>query len=72
MSTLTIRRPNEQHERLKTLARQRGVSLDKLFEEFSTRALAEFDVETHFRAWAAKGDPQAGLDKLERHFNEPK
>ncbi len=72
MSTLTIRLPNDQHERLKTLARQRGLSLDKLFEEFSARALAEFDVETRFRARAAKGDPQAGLallGKLERHFN---
>ena len=72
MSTLTIRLPNDQHERLKTLARQRGVSLNKLFEEFSARALVEFDVETRFRVRAAKGDLQAGLallDKLNRHFN---
>ena len=73
MGTLTLRLPNEQHERLKTLAAQRGVSLNRLFEELSARALAEFEVETRFRARAANGDPQAGLallDGLERHFNE--
>ena len=70
---MTLRLPNEQHERLKTLAARRGVSLNRLFEELSTRALAEFEVETRFRARAANGDPQAGLallDRLERHFNE--
>ena len=73
MGTLTLRLPNEQHERLKTLAARRGVSLNRLFEELSARALAEFEVETRFRARAAHGDPQAGLallDGLERHFNE--
>ena len=72
MSTLTLRLPNEQHERLKTLAARRGVSLNRLFEELSVRALAEFEVETRFRARAAQGDPQAGLallDRLERHFS---
>ena len=72
MSTLTLRLPNERHERLKTLAARRGVSLNKLFEELSARALAEFEVETRFRARAANGDPQAGLallDRLERHFS---
>lgn len=73
MGTLTLRLPNEQYERLKTLAARRGVSLNKLFEELSARALAEFEVETRFRARAANGDPKAGLallDRLERHFNE--
>ena len=72
MGTLTLRLPNEQHERLKTLAARRGVSLNRLFEELSARALAEFDAETRFRARAVHGDPQAGLallDGLERHFS---
>ena len=72
MGTLTLRLPNERHERLKTLAARRGVSLNRFFEELSTRALAEFEVETRFRARAAHGDPQAGLallDRLERHFS---
>lgn len=69
MSTLTIRLPEDQHERLKALAAQRGVSLNKLFEEFSARAIAEFDTETRFRVRAARGDPKRGLailDALDR------
>ena len=46
------------------------MSLNRLFEELSARALAEFEVETRFCARAAYGDPQAGLALLERHFNE--
>jgi len=69
MSVMTIRLPDDQHERLKTLAQTRGVSLNKLFEEFATKALTEFDVEARFRARAARGDPARGLallDKLDR------
>jgi predicted DNA-binding protein len=66
MSTLTIRLPEDQHERLRALAAHRGVSLNKLFEEFSARAIAEFDVELRFRARAARGDPQRGLALLDK------
>lgn len=41
MATMTIRLPDAKHERLKRLAEQRGVSLNQLFEEWSTRALTE-------------------------------
>jgi predicted DNA-binding protein len=61
MSTLTIRLPDDQHERLRVLASQRGVSLNKLFEEFSTKALTEFDVESRFRIRAAQGYKAKGL-----------
>ena len=69
MSTLTIRVPDATHERLKQLARARRLSVNKLIEEFSTAALAEFDAEVRFRARAARGDPRRGLallDKLDR------
>jgi hypothetical protein len=66
MSTLTIRLPADQHERLKALAAARGTSLNKLFEELSTKALAEFDAETRFRIRAARGDPERGLAILDR------
>ncbi|WP_105402414.1 ribbon-helix-helix protein, CopG family [Neorhizobium sp. T7_12] len=74
MSTLTIRLPSDQHERLKALAAARGTSINKLFEEFSSRALAEFDIETRFRLRAAKGDKKRGLallDKLDRAHSKP-
>ena len=66
MSVMTIRLPDAQHERLKTLAAHCGVSLNKLFEEFATRALTEFDVETRFRVRAARGSAEAGLKLLDR------
>ena len=66
MSTLTIRLPDDQHERLKALAESQGLSLNKLFETFSTKVLAEFDAETRFRLRASRGDALAGLAILEK------
>ncbi|MDJ0687545.1 MAG: toxin-antitoxin system HicB family antitoxin [Xenococcaceae cyanobacterium MO_188.B32] len=69
MGTLTIRLPDDKHSRLKELAQSRGISLNKLMEEFSTIALAEFDAHNRFKALAVKGDPEEGLkilDKLDR------
>jgi predicted transcriptional regulator len=71
MATMTIRLPDAKHERLKQLAQQRGVSLNKLIEEWSTVAITEFDAETRFRLLAAKGDPKRALrvlDKLDDAF----
>ena len=69
MGTLTVRLPDDQHERLRQLARRRNLSLNKLMEELSTAALAEFDAENRFRIRAAAGSAQEGLrllDKLDR------
>jgi predicted transcriptional regulator len=73
MSVLTIRLPDDQHERLRALAEHRGISLNKLFEEFAARAVAEFDTELRFRMRAARGDAATGLallDKLDKEFGE--
>ena len=72
MATMTIRIPDDKHDRLKALARHRNVSVNKLIEELSTRALAEFDSEVRFRALAARGDTGRGLellDKLDEYFS---
>jgi len=72
MAMVTIRLPDEKHNRLKALAERRKMSLNKLFEELSTQALAEFDSEVRFRALAATGDPARGLEilaKLDTHFS---
>lgn len=69
MATLTIRLPDDKHKRLKELARARGISVNKLIEEFSTIALAEFDAYNRFKAMAATGNIEEGLkilDKLDR------
>ena len=73
MATMTIRIPDDKHRRLKALARHRHVSVNKLIEELSTQALAEFDCEVRFRTLAARGDLVMGLeilDKLDTHFSE--
>lgn len=69
MSTLTIRMPEEKHHRLKILAKQRGISVNKLIDELSTVALSEFDTFTRFKIRVMKGSPEKGLallDKLDR------
>ena len=72
MATLTIRIPSDKHERLKQLAKYRQISINKLIDELSTQAIAEFDSETRFRALAAQGNINEGLsilDKLDSHFS---
>ena len=71
MSTMTIRIPEDRHERLRQLAKYRGISVNKLVEEFSTIGLAQFDAELRFRSLAARGSPKralAILDKVEAAF----
>ena len=65
MGTLTVRLPDDKHDRLKSLAAHRKVSVNKLMEELSTQALAEFDSEVRFRAFAAAGKLDRGMDILE-------
>ena len=72
MATLTVRIPDDKHERLKALASHKNISINKLMEELSTQALAEFDSEIRFKALAATGNNAKGLmllDKLDRHFS---
>ena len=66
MATLTIRIPDDKHERLKSLAQSRGISINKLMEELSTAALVEFDAYTRFKAMAIVGDPTKGLQIIEK------
>ncbi len=73
MATLTVRLPDDKHSRLKALASYKKISLNKLIEELSTQALAEFDSEVRFRALAASGDLKKDLDildKLDAHFED--
>ncbi|MFL6258363.1 MAG: toxin-antitoxin system HicB family antitoxin [Thermoanaerobaculia bacterium] len=60
MRRLTIRLSNEKHERLRELAERRKISMNKLIDELSTIALADFDAETRFRARAALGSRRRG------------
>ncbi|OKH32427.1 CopG family transcriptional regulator [Calothrix sp. HK-06] len=64
MATLTIRLPDEKHNRLKEFAQAKGISVNKLIEELSTIPLAEFDAYTRFQAMAATCNPEEGLTIL--------
>ena len=74
MSTLTIRIPEDKHQRLRNLARARGVSVNRLIDELATVALAGYDAEVRFKAMATRGSRRKGLallDKLDRAFPAP-
>ena len=66
MSTITLRIPDSKHERLKQYAKDQGLSLNKLFDEFATVALAQFDAKVRFELHAFKGSSLALLDKLDK------
>jgi predicted transcriptional regulator len=66
MATLTIRLPDEKHARLRQPAQHRHISMNKLIEELSTVALAQFDAEVRFRVRAASGSAQEGLRLLDK------
>jgi len=64
MSTLTVRIPEGKHSRLRTLAKSRGVSINKLVDELATVAIAQHDAELRFHRLAARGSRKRGLALL--------
>jgi hypothetical protein len=58
--------PDDKHARLKQLAEHRQISMNKLMEELSTVALAQFDAELRFRARAARGSAEDSLRLLDQ------
>lgn len=71
MSVITLRLPADKHERLRQIAKQRGISVNRLLDEVTTIALAQHDAEAQFRAAAASGSGERGLailDAFDRHY----
>ncbi len=66
MSTLTLRIPDSKYERLKNYAKSKEISLNKLFDEFATIALTQFDAKTRFDLMIAKGNRSRGLELLDK------
>ncbi|MBF0290460.1 MAG: toxin-antitoxin system HicB family antitoxin [SAR324 cluster bacterium] len=64
MTAFTIRLPDEAHSRLREVAKQRKISMNKIFEEMTTIILTEFDAEARFRMRASKGSAEHGLELL--------
>lgn len=59
MSALTLRLPDDKHQRLRALAQSRGTTLNRLIDEMTTVMLAEFDAETGFKLRAEHGTGKA-------------
>jgi predicted transcriptional regulator len=55
MAALTLRLPDDKHQRLRALAQSRGTTLNRLLDEMATLMLAELDAETRFKLRAARG-----------------
>lgn len=66
MSVVTLRLPDDQHQRLKSMAEARGLSLNKLLEQLSAQALTENDIELRYRRLAATGSVKRGLELLDK------
>lgn len=68
MAALTVRLPDDKHQRLKALAKSRGTPLNRLIDEMATQMLAEFDAETRFRIRAERGSGKSerGLALLKK------
>ena len=70
MSTMTIRLPDDKHQRLKLLAKSRHLSINKLVEELATSVLSAHDAEVRFRTLAMRGNPKKALALLDRLDNK--
>ena len=65
MTTLSIRLPEDMAERLKDIAKVRGISLNKLMFEFSIQALAEDEAQQRFLAAKVRGNAKQALKMLD-------
>lgn len=65
MRTLTLRIPDHKHERLKSLAENRSMSVNKLIDELATIALANYDAKMQFEGLAHAGNARRALKLLE-------
>jgi len=66
MATLTVRLPDDKHNRLRIMAKQRGISLNRLMDELATTAITEFDTSTRFKIRSTQGSRKKGLRLLDK------
>jgi predicted transcriptional regulator len=68
MTAMTVRLPDDKHQRLRALAESRGTTLNRLIDDMATVMLTEFDAETRFKLRAARGAGRAdrGLELLKK------
>ncbi|MFM2120356.1 MAG: hypothetical protein RL722_1824 [Pseudomonadota bacterium] len=55
MGALTLRIPDDKHQRLRAMAQSRQTTVNRLLDDMTTMMLVEFDAETRFKLQAARG-----------------
>ncbi len=55
MSALTLRLPDDKHQRLRALAKSRRTTINRLLDEMTTLMLADYDAETRFKLYVQEG-----------------
>lgn len=71
MATLTVRLTEAKAARLKAIAGNKNISVNKLIDELATYAIAEYDVQTRYQVRAKRGSAARGLatlDKLDAYY----
>jgi len=66
---LTLRIPDSKYERLKSYAKSKEISLNKLFDELATIALTQYDAKTRFDVMVSKANRARGLELLKKLDN---
>jgi hypothetical protein len=56
MGEITLQIPEGEHQKLKTLSEQRGISVNQILNEMTTLLLDDFDAETRFKVRARRGN----------------
>ena len=59
VTSVTVVLPDETYRRLDEIARLRGTSIDRLFDDMAALMVAESDAETRFRARTRRGHGKA-------------
>ncbi|MCB1620967.1 MAG: toxin-antitoxin system HicB family antitoxin [Thiothrix sp.] len=72
MSAITLRLPDDKHQRLKNMAEQRGISINQLLNEAATALLTDFDAEVRFRIRARRGmgKTERGIELLQKAMGD--
>ncbi len=65
MTTLSIRLPDDMAEKLKSIAKTREISLNKLIFELSAQALAEDEAKQRFLAAQLRGSKERAIKMLD-------
>ncbi|MGB0849497.1 MAG: toxin-antitoxin system HicB family antitoxin [Thiolinea sp.] len=69
---ITIRLEDNKHQRLKVLAKQKGISINRLIDEMTTVILTELDLENRYKASVLRGTGKAerGIELLAKAAGE--